>query len=130
MSLFSDLRQWARKLKSDLVTLWFCQKHPDTPLAARALSVLVVAYAFSPIDLIPDFIPVLGYLDDVVILPVGIYLALRLIPGHVKAESRVKAAEWQEAQNHRPRNWPAAAVIIFLWALLMYWGWRWAQSYL
>ena len=89
--MLNQLRLWARKLKAELLVLWFCRSHPDTPLAAKILAALVVAYAFSPIDLIPDFIPVLGYLDDVILVPLGIWLALRLIPAHVIAESRLKA---------------------------------------
>ena len=70
--MLEQVRAWARALKAQLVTLWFCRNHPDTPWYAKALAMLVVAYAFSPIDLIPDFIPVLGYLDDLVIVPLGI----------------------------------------------------------
>jgi uncharacterized membrane protein YkvA (DUF1232 family) len=78
-------------ITKEVLTLWFCQKHPDIPLLAKILSVLVVAYAFSPIDLIPDFIPVLGFLDDIIIVPLGIYFVLKLIPEHVINESRAKA---------------------------------------
>src|SRR5215207_6790572 len=89
-------RAWAKKIKRDGLTLWFAQKHADTPLLAKALAVLVVAYALSPIDLIPDFIPVLGYLDDVILLPGLIWLTIKLIPDRVLAESRVRADEWIE----------------------------------
>ena len=88
---FSRVRAWAAELKAQLLTLWFARLHPDTPWYAKALAVLVAAYAFSPIDLIPDFIPVIGYLDDVIVVPLGIWLALRLIPRHVLEESRRKA---------------------------------------
>ena len=89
--MFEQLRKWAHALKAELLVLWFCRSHPDTPLAAKLLVILVVAYAFSPIDLIPDFIPVLGYLDDVILVPLGIWLVFRLIPAHVIADCRLKA---------------------------------------
>ena len=69
--MIERLKRWARELKAQLLTLWFCRSHPDTPLPAKIAAALVVAYAFSPIDLIPDFIPVIGYLDDLVIVPLG-----------------------------------------------------------
>jgi uncharacterized membrane protein YkvA (DUF1232 family) len=91
--VLAALKRWARELKAQLWTLWYCRSHPEMPLSAKLLAGLVVAYAFSPIDLIPDFIPVLGQLDDLILVPLGIYLALRLIPAHVLAESRLKAEE-------------------------------------
>src|SRR5436305_14723247 len=77
------LRTWARQLKTETLALYFCCKHPQTPLGAKILATIVVAYALSPIDLIPDFIPVLGYLDDVILLPIGIYFTFKLIPTRV-----------------------------------------------
>jgi len=82
-----------------------------------------VAYAFSPIDLIPDFIPVLGYLDDLILVPLGIYLTLRLIPPQVVAEGRQRADAWIAAQGDRPTNYVAAAVIIAIWIAVAYWLW-------
>ena len=79
MSAAERLKGWARKVKRDGVTLWFASRHPEVPWPAKALGLFVVAYALSPIDLIPDFIPVLGYLDDLILLPLGIYLALKII---------------------------------------------------
>ncbi|MEM5433074.1 YkvA family protein [Cupriavidus oxalaticus] len=119
------LRQWARLLKASLVTLWFCSRHPGAPRGARLLAVLVVGYAFSPIDLIPDFIPVLGYLDDVVLVPLGIWLALRMIPPAVTEECRGRAQAWQASHAQRPRNRAAAVVIVLLWGLLAWLAWRW-----
>ena len=110
-------------LKAQLLTLWFCRSDPGTPWYAKALAALVVAYAFSPIDLIPDFIPVLGYLDDLIIVPLGIYLALRLIPQPVLVEARRRADAWIAAQQGRPRNYVAAAVFIAIWLALAYWLW-------
>ncbi len=121
--LLEKIKRWARELKAQLLTLWFCRFHPGTPLAAKLLAGFVVAYAFSPIDLIPDFIPVLGYLDDLIIVPAGIYLTLRLIPPHVLADARMRADEWIAAQKSRPRSNVAAAIIVALWIVILYWLW-------
>ena len=83
MRLTDHLRTWAKRIKRDGVTLWFAGQHPSTPWHAKTLGVLVVTYALSPIDLIPDFIPVLGYVDDVLLLPALIWLAIRLLPSTV-----------------------------------------------
>ena len=87
-------RAWAKQLKRDGVTLWFACKHLHTPWYAKALGFFVVAYALSPIDLIPDFIPVLGYVDDVLLLPGLIWLAIRLTPAAILAECRQHGAQW------------------------------------
>lgn len=108
-------RQWAKRIKRDGVTLWFARKHPATPLLAKALAVVVVAYALSPIDLIPDFIPVLGYLDDVILLPVLIWLMVRLIPERVMVECRMQADAWLTIQGSKPRSYLGAVVIVTLW---------------
>ncbi len=121
--MIDRLRRWAGELKAQLLTLWFCRSHPDTPLAAKLLAALVVAYAFSPIDLIPDFIPVIGYLDELILLPLGIYLALRLIPAHVIAASRQKAELWIAESKSKPRNYFGAAVILLVWIALAYGAW-------
>ena len=115
MSFFAKLRRRAKKFKAQLLTLWFCCSDPATPWPAKLLGGLVVAYAFSPIDLIPDFIPVLGYVDDLIIVPAGIYLALRLIPEDVLAEGRQKADVWIAERRDKPKNYVAAAVIIAIW---------------
>ena len=79
MPILERLRTWARRIKADAVTLWFAARHPDTPWPAKLACAVAVAYALSPIDLIPDFIPVLGFLDDVLLLPALMWLALRLL---------------------------------------------------
>src|SRR5688500_16742971 len=107
------LRDWARSLKREILALWLASRDPRTPWPAKVLALVVVGYALSPIDLIPDFIPVLGYLDDVILLPIGIWLVLRLVPPELMAELRVKAAEIAE----RPVNRRAAAVIVMIWVL-------------
>lgn len=121
--MLERIKRWARELKAQLLVLWFCRSHPDTPLAAKLLAGFVVAYAFSPIDLIPDFIPVLGYLDDLVIVPIGIYLTLRLIPAHVIADARTQADAWIAARKSRPRNYLAGVAVVVLWIAIGYWSW-------
>ena len=121
---FSRVRAWAAELKAQLLTLWFARLHPDTPWYAKALAVLVAAYAFSPIDLIPDFIPVIGYLDDLIVVPLGIWLALRLIPRHVLEESRRKADAWLATRQKRPTSYVAATVFVLIWLAAIYGLWR------
>jgi len=124
------LREWARQLKREIVALWFCARHPDTPFLAKVVAAAVVAYAFSPIDLVPDFIPILGYLDDLIILPAGIWLVLKLIPQPVLEQCREQATQWLARGRERPRSYAGAALIIGLWALLLWLGWLWAQTWL
>lgn len=115
------LQQWARALKRETYALALAYRDPRTPWYARVVAACVVAYALSPIDLIPDFIPILGYLDDLILVPLGIALALRLIPAEVMAASRARAAH----EAHRPTNWVAAVVIVGIWlagaALAIWW---------
>jgi uncharacterized membrane protein YkvA (DUF1232 family) len=93
MTLIADLKDRAHRLRRDAFALYLVARHPDTPLAAKVIAAAVAAYAFSPIDLIPDAIPVLGYVDDLVLVPLGIALALRMVPSAVLDECRPKAAE-------------------------------------
>jgi uncharacterized membrane protein YkvA (DUF1232 family) len=126
--MFQTLRRWARLLKSDVVMLWFAYRHPQTPLYAKIFAVLVVAYAFSPIDLIPDFIPVIGLLDDALLLPIGIWLAVKMVPAPVVAECRQQAQAWLDARKPKPQNYLAAAVFVALWILLAWLLWRWLAN--
>ena len=121
--MIERLKRWAAELRAQLLTLWFSRSHPDTPLPAKILAALVVAYAFSPIDLIPDFIPVIGYLDDLILVPLGIYLVLRLLPQQVIADSRRKADQWIAEKKSKPTNYFAAALIVLAWIALVYWAW-------
>jgi uncharacterized membrane protein YkvA (DUF1232 family) len=123
--MLARLKEWARRLKRDVVTLWFAYRHARTPLIAKLCAVLVAAYAFSPIDLIPDFVPVLGLLDDVILLPVGIWVTLKLLPAPVLAECRQQAQAWLDAHQQKPRNYFAAAVFVILWILAAWLLWRW-----
>ena len=109
-------KQRARQLKAETYALYLAYRDPRTPWYARIYAAVVVGYAFSPIDLIPDFIPVLGYLDDLVLVPLGIWLALKLIPPEVMAESRDKAQTIMA--DGKPVNRAAAVVIVSIWLLL------------
>ena len=122
--MFERLKQRARGLKGDVVTLWFAYRHPQMPLAAKIAAILIVAYAFSPIDLIPDFIPVLGYLDELILLPGCIYLILRMVPPAVLTEARAQATQWIATHQPRPRSIVAAIVIMLLWMLFFSWLWQ------
>lgn len=121
--VLEKIHAWACQLRSDGVTLWFACKHPDTPLLVKFLCVLVVAYALSPIDLIPDFIPVLGYLDEVILLPCLIWLAIKLIPTHVLGESRIKANQWIDHEGQQPRSTLGAIGIVIIWLSAGLAGW-------
>lgn len=123
--MLQTLRRWAKLLKGDIVALWFAYRHPQTPWYAKLIAVLIVAYAFSPIDLIPDFIPVLGFIDDAILLPVGIWIALKLIPAMILTEARAKAQAWLDARKPKPQNVVAAVVIVLLWIVLAWLLWRW-----
>ena len=114
--LIERLRTWAGRLRVEVYALYFAYRDPRVPWYARVFAACVVGYAFSPIDLIPDFIPIIGYLDDLVLVPVGIVLARRMIPATVMSESRVKAQEF--IRQAKPVNWLAAAIIISIWIVL------------
>jgi uncharacterized membrane protein YkvA (DUF1232 family) len=123
-TMLERARQWARAIKRDVLALWIAARDPRVPWYAKALAMAVAAYALSPIDLIPDFIPVLGYLDDLVIVPLGILLVVWLIPAALMAEFRERAATLAT----RPRSAMAAAIIVLIWiaaaALTGWWLWR------
>lgn len=110
--MLAKIKAFAARLKREILALYFAGRDPRTPRPVKILIALVVAYALSPIDLIPDFIPVLGYLDDLVLLPLGIWLAIRLTPPEVFQAARAKAAL---AEQRLRRDWRAAAVIVLLW---------------
>ncbi len=116
MSLLDGWRQRARQLKTETYTLYLAYKDPRVPWYAKVFAACVVGYAFSPIDLIPDPIPILGYLDDLVLVPLGVFLALKMIPAQVMDESR-KQAEALIAAG-KPVNKAAAVVIVAIWIVL------------
>lgn len=123
-----QIRSWAKRIKRDAVTLWFAGKHPLTPWYAKALGLFVVAYALSPIDLIPDFIPVLGYLDDVLLLPALIWLAVRLLPADVLADCRAQADAWIKGEGAKPASRIGAVLIVSLWLALGASLWVWLSG--
>lgn len=106
-----SLRDWARVIKRDVHALYLASRDPRVPWYAKALAIVVAGYALSPIDLIPDFIPVLGYLDDVILVPAGIWLVVCLIPADIMAEHRALAAAAQE----RPVSRKAAIAVVAIW---------------
>ena len=128
MGISNTLRIWAKRVKRDGVTLWFAGKHPKTPWYAKALGLFVVAYALSLIDLIPDFIPVLGYVDDVLLLLPGlIWLTLRLLPSDVLTDCRDQADAWMQTQGAKPRSMAGAVVVVALWLVLGAALWMWLR---
>jgi uncharacterized membrane protein YkvA (DUF1232 family) len=124
MPFIESIKTWARKIKRDAITLWFACKHPRTPLSAKLVSVLVVTYALSPIDPIPDFIPVLGFVDEAIVLPALIWLALKLIPADVLQECRASGEAWMEREGKKPRSYVGAALIIAIWMAVAWCFWR------
>jgi uncharacterized membrane protein YkvA (DUF1232 family) len=115
MPFLDDLRRRARALKAETLALSFAVRDPRVPWYVRLLAVAIVAYALSPIDLIPDFVPVLGYLDDLVLVPLGIVLVLRLVPPEVLQECRARAQA--ELAGGRPVSRAGAIAIVTLWVL-------------
>lgn len=111
LSRLARLRRWARGVKQDVHAIYLAARDPRTPWFAKALALVVAAYALSPIDLIPDFIPVIGYLDDLILVPLGVMLVIRLVPPDVMAEHR----ETARSAEGRPVSRTAAAVIVVVW---------------
>ena len=125
MGVGEQLKRWAKRIKRDGITLWFAGKHPATPWYAKALGLFVVAYALSPIDLIPDFIPVLGYLDDMLLLPGLIWVTIRLLPPEVLASCRNQADAWIATKESKPSSRFGAALIVLLWVGFAVGIWIW-----
>ncbi|MDR7102720.1 YkvA family protein [Croceicoccus sp. BE223] len=117
--MLDRLKSWARGLKRDVIALWLAARDPRVPWGAKLLAGAVAAYALSPIDLIPDFIPVLGLLDDLLIVPAGIWLVLRLVPPAVMADLRLRAESLA-----RPRSTAGLVAVLALWALAAVLAWR------
>lgn len=126
MILLKKLKQRARYLKTETFALYLAARDPRTPWYAKLLVAGIVPYAFSPIDLIPDFVPVLGYLDDLILIPLGITLAIKLVPHSVLDECRTRAQ--QSINNGKPISRVAGAVIVVIWlvltALSIIWGYE------
>jgi uncharacterized membrane protein YkvA (DUF1232 family) len=116
LRLLDSWKRQASQLKVETYAIWLAYKDPRVPWYARAFAACVVAYAFSPIDLIPDPIPILGYVDDLVLIPLGVILALRMIPPEVMAECRQRAET--AMSEGKPTNWRAAAAVVTVWVIL------------
>jgi uncharacterized membrane protein YkvA (DUF1232 family) len=112
MKLLEQAKAWAPTVKRDVVALWIAARDPRVPLYAKLSAAVVAAYALSPVDLIPDFIPVLGYLDDLLIVPLGILLVVKMIPPPLMAEFRARAT-----QQQRPTSKAGLAAIIAIWLI-------------
>jgi uncharacterized membrane protein YkvA (DUF1232 family) len=109
------LSTWAKALKRDVMTLWFALRHPQTPWYVRGFAGVLTAYALSPIDLIPDFIPILGYLDDLIIVPAGVWLLLRMVPNQVLIDSRAQADQWLLQGREKPVSLLGFAIVLTVW---------------
>lgn len=113
--MLNRLADWARRMRRDVLALWLAARDPRVPWAAKALAAATAAYALSPIDLIPDFIPVIGYLDDLIILPLAIAATVSIIPAGLMAELRHEADT--QIGKTQPQSRAAAAVIVVIWAV-------------
>ncbi|MCZ0875191.1 MULTISPECIES: YkvA family protein [Peribacillus] len=118
--MFDKIKIWARSLKRQIFILYFACKDERVPWHAKVFTACVVAYAFSPIDIIPDFIPILGYLDDVILVPIGIMIALKMIPKSVLTDCEVKAEEMMK--KGKPKNWIVGSLIVMIWVFIIIWA--------
>lgn len=125
MKITEAITAWAKRIKRDAVMLWFPRQHRDTPVFAKAVCIFAVAYALSPIDLIPDFIPVLGYVDDALLLPALVWFAVRLLPVHVIDECKVQAEAWITEKRAKPTSYGGAISILAIWVAALYFSWWW-----
>ena len=126
-SALQKISEWARVVRRDVLVVYLVARDSRVPWPVKMLAAAIAAYALSPIDLIPDFIPVVGYLDDLVIVPLGILAVVKLVPAEILAELREDAARRLAA---RPRSWAGAAVIVALWLILLAIAVRWVASLL
>ena len=115
MSFLASVKKWARAVKLDVASLWIAARDPRTPWYAKVAAAAVTAYALSPIDLIPDFVPVLGYLDDLIIVPFGILLAVRFVPDRLMREFRQEAVR----RESLPTSYVGATIIAAIWIVIL-----------
>ena len=120
MGILKKILLVAKSLKRDVLVLWFALRHPDTPFIAKAIAFLTVAYALSPIDLIPDFIPLLGYLDDLLVIPMLVAITLRLIPDSVLTQSRARLDEWLKINPRKPTSRWGLLIVLSIWGVLIW----------
>ncbi len=115
------IRSWktkSKQLRSEVHALYLASKHPRTPWYAKTFAALIIGYALSPIDLIPDFIPVIGYIDDLIIVPAGISVLIKMIPKEILEECREQALS--QSNGKKRSNWAAALIIVLIWLLVIY----------
>ncbi|WP_339262005.1 YkvA family protein [Solibacillus sp. FSL W7-1472] len=115
--MYKKIKVWAKNLKRQIFVLYFAYKDKRVPLSAKIFTACIVAYAFSPIDLIPDFIPILGYLDDIIVVPLGVMIALKMIPKGVISDCEAKAEEMM--RMGKPKNWIVGSLILILWVVIL-----------
>lgn len=115
MGILKSIRRWAGRIKRDVITLWFAWRNPATPSLVKVLCAVVVAYALSPIDLIPDFIPILGLIDDALLLPGLIWLALRQVPADILGTSRRDGEAWIAQKRQKLRHYGGAVIVVAIW---------------
>ena len=120
------LKGWAKQLKRHLFMLYIACRDPRVPWYAKVFTACVVAYAFSPVDLIPDFIPVLGYIDDIILVPLGIFLALKMIPTPVMNDCEKQAQELMK--DGKPKNWTAGVIVLLIWTAAFVWIGMWMYN--
>ncbi len=118
ISLLQKMKDRVRRMKQDVLALYYAYRSPDTPWTAKLLIGITIGYLLSPIDLIPDFIPVIGLLDDLVLVPILIILSIRLIPAQVWLESKAKALEFPLVLDKK--NWRFAILIVIIWLIVLY----------
>jgi uncharacterized membrane protein YkvA (DUF1232 family) len=118
--MIEKIKAWAKQLKRKVFILYFAYKDSRTPWYAKIFATCVVAYAFSPIDLIPDFIPLLGYLDDIILIPIGVVIALKMIPATVIQDCTIKAED--RIKHGKPKNWLVGSFIILIWLVAVLWA--------
>ncbi|AIX73137.1 YkvA family protein [Mixta calida] len=118
--MFGRLRRWARLIKRDSLTLWYACRDPRTPLWLKLMTGVLVAYAFSPIDLIPDFIPIIGLLDDAIIVPLGVMLLLRLLPKEIRISSEAKA-EQRRRKGKKVVSRAGLVMVLLIWLAVIVW---------
>ena len=119
--MWSALKRWAAQVRRDTLALWFAIRDKRTPLWLRMLGYLIIAYALSPIDLIPDFLPFIGYLDELILLPVGLWFMIRFMPADILADARGRAADWLAGSQKQPRSKLGAIIVITIWVTVAWW---------
>lgn len=119
--MWEKLKLWAARVRRDTLALWFAIRDRRTPWWLRWFGLLIIAYALSPVDLIPDFLPLIGYLDELILLPAGLWLMIRCMPAEVLVDSRARADAWLAAGESKPRSTLGAVIVIIIWVTVAWW---------